>query len=284
MEELELTYDTMAEVPDGYAGLYEEKDGKAVLTKIKGLGGMRSATESVTRLEAALSKERGEHRETKASLGKWKDLGKEVDEMHTILDRLPGLEAAAKGKLEGEEFDKAVEARVAGELRTKLGPLERELKSAKTTLEEVTGERDALQGNIRTRTIRDAVVESAAKAKVIPAALDDVALLASTQLQVDDDGVVRTTDRFPGGAGMAVGDWLTELQPQRPHWWPESEGGGSKGAGAPRAGGGRNPWSRDAWNVTEQGRYEKEHGLDAAKKMAKAAGVDVYATEPAPAK
>lgn len=281
MDELELTYDTMAEVPDGYAGLYEEKDGKAVLTKIKGIGGMRSATESVSRLEASLGKEREAHRATKEGLGRWKDLGKDVDEIHTILDRLPGLEAAAKGKLEGEEFDKAVEARVTGELRTKLGPLERELGQLRKTSDEVTKERDALQGNIRGRTIRDAVIDAAAKSKVIPAALEDVAMLAGAHLQVDDDGKVRTNEKAPMGAGMSANDWLTELQPQRPHWWPESEGGGSRGSGAPRAGGGRNPWSADAWNVTAQGAYEKEHGKEAAEKMAKAAGVDVYATRPA---
>lgn len=35
-----------------------------------------------------------------------------------------------------------------------------------------------------------------------------------------------------------------------------------------------NPWKLETWNVTEQGRYLTEHGLQAARSAASAAGLD----------
>lgn len=41
-----------------------------------------------------------------------------------------------------------------------------------------------------------------------------------------------------------------------------------------------NPWSREAWSVTEQGRIARVMGFDKASNLAKAAGVVIGATRP----
>jgi len=41
-----------------------------------------------------------------------------------------------------------------------------------------------------------------------------------------------------------------------------------------------NPWMKEYWNITEQGRYAEQYGLEAARSAAEEAGVKVGATRP----
>lgn len=43
-----------------------------------------------------------------------------------------------------------------------------------------------------------------------------------------------------------------------------------------------NPWTRDAWNITAQGAFARQHGLTLAKAYAADAGSHIGATKPAP--
>jgi len=43
-----------------------------------------------------------------------------------------------------------------------------------------------------------------------------------------------------------------------------------------------NPWEKANWNLTAQGRFIREHGLGIATLYARAAGVEIGATKPAP--
>jgi len=74
--------------------------------------------------------------------------------------------------------------------------------------------------------------------------------------------------------------FLTEMQDKRPHWWPKSVGGGAGGSGN-GFGGAANPWTAENWNMTQQGAYVKENGMDKATQMAKAAGTTVGGMKPA---
>ena len=83
--------------------------------------------------------------------------------------------------------------------------------------------------------------------------------------------------------GLGPKDWLADIQKTRPHWWPESEGGG---AGGNRSGTGsfaNNPFSLEHWNLTEQGKITvSDHAR--AEQLAKAAGTTIGGGKPAPKK
>lgn len=42
-----------------------------------------------------------------------------------------------------------------------------------------------------------------------------------------------------------------------------------------------NPWSRERWNITAQGKFARDHGMALAAVYAHAAGVEIGATHPA---
>lgn len=43
-----------------------------------------------------------------------------------------------------------------------------------------------------------------------------------------------------------------------------------------------NPWTRELFNLTAQGRFIRAHGIEIATLYARAAGVEIGATRPAP--
>jgi len=43
-----------------------------------------------------------------------------------------------------------------------------------------------------------------------------------------------------------------------------------------------NPWSRERWNITAQGKFARDHGMALATVYAHAVGVEPGATKPAP--
>lgn len=272
MDPLEITYDTMDDVPEAFRPLYSENDGKAVLT---GVNGMKTP-QDVANVQEALRKERTDHAAAKEALKPWKQLGDDPTEIAAKLDRIAELEAAAGGKLDDTKINEMVEAR----LGQKVGPLERQLKDLDMNLQTVTQERDALRNQIETRDMNDAVRSVATEMKVLGTAIPDVEMVAAQYLERDE-----TTGEFVVKAdakgvtpGVDVKQFMKEMQKLRPHWWPPSEGGGAGGGGG--VGGGTNPWSAKDWNLTEQGKYVREHGMAAAEKLAKAAGTKIGGSRP----
>lgn len=279
---LELSYDNEEDIPEGYAGLYKERDGKWVLTGVKGL----KSTADIERLTTALTKERKDHKAARDSLALFGGLDPaEVTEKLENVDSLEAqLEALKKAKPGATEEDLApiIEAR----LRQALGPVEREktaltrkLDEANTKLTETTGIVTQLQGSIVSdsieRTIRDAAVE----AKVVSHALTDVVMRARSLFEKTDDGKIVTKDGNDAIPGLTPKDWLKDMQEKAPHWWPLSAGGGANPGGGVN-GGKNNPWSADNWNITAQGQYLKANGADKAAQMAERVGSKVGATRP----
>jgi hypothetical protein len=75
--------------------------------------------------------------------------------------------------------------------------------------------------------------------------------------------------------------WLTEMQAKRPHWWGTTSGGGSRGnngSGGPPSG--NNPFSREHWNMTEQGKLIRTNRVR-AEQLAKSAGTKIGGGMPA---
>lgn len=270
---IKAVYDNREDVPEQHEDLYEERHGKWRLKKIEGM-----ATQAdIDRVQTSLEQERKDHKETK---GKLEKLGPLVDldpaEVVAKLDKYPELEAAADGKLDGDKISELADKRVAA----KLAPVERERDQLRTRAEELEAQNTELNGSITKGKIERGVRRAAETAKVVPTALDDVVMMADRLFEVLDDGTLATRDNVGVTPGIAPEIWLSDMQESRPHWWPASVGGGAGGSGK----GGtfaKNPWAKEHWNLTEQGKVVAEKGLATAEQYAANAGSKVGATRPA---
>jgi len=273
MDPLEIEYDDINSVPEEFRSLYTEKDGKAVLTNVNGL----KTPQDVSNVQEALRKERENHTAAKEALKPWKALGDDPSEIQAKLDRMGELEAAANGKLDDEKLQQMVEQR----LGQKTAPLERQLKDTSATLEQVREENSQLKNSLISRDRNDAVRSVASEMKVLSTAMPDVEMVAGAFLEYDETsgGFIVKSDAKGVTPGADVRQFMKEMQKQRPHWWPQSQGGGA-GGGRSFGDSDENPWSAKGWNITKQGQYIKEHGMAEAEKAAKAAGSKVGASGP----
>lgn len=253
----------LEDVEEGYRSLYAERNGRFELqVAIEGIEGVKTYTDFAN-LNEALRKERNDHKKVKESLTPLGD--RKIEDVVSILDRLPELEAAAEGKIDDTKINGLVEARI----KTKLAPFERE----NATLKQQLQERDTMIGEFkaekRKRTIHDALRGAIAKEEgFVPTAVEDALMAADVVFDVNEDGAVLTKDD-----AMDPKSWLISMQQRRPHWWGPSGGGGAGGSG--QRGGGlggvKNPWTHEHWNLTEQGNIFASD-RERAEKMAKAAG------------
>jgi hypothetical protein len=266
---LEAIYEKEDEIPEAHKELFTERDGKWELTGINGI----KTTADVDRLNEALRKERTDHKGVKDKLAIWGDW--EHEDVNTRLNRIPELEAAAEaagkgGKIPEEKINELVEGRLAQQT----GPLQRRIDELEklngTQAESITG----FEGKDRIRKIHDSLrAAMAVEPKVLDTAHEDVLMLAERVFDVTDEDLVLVKDDVGAIPGADAKQWLIDMQEKRPHWWPPSQGGGA--GGSPNKGGNvgaSNPWATENWNITEQGKFVREHGLEKATAMAKRAG------------
>lgn len=270
------------EVLEQFRELYTERDGSFVLTGITGI-----KTEADTsRLQAALNAEKDAHKKTKDRLRPLALNGHSVvemgdDELKTAIEAFDGYDelktkAESAGQIDEDKLNGIVEQRI----KTRLAPVEREKLKLIEDLKAATEQVSTYQAKERQRTIHDEVRKARQVAKIIDSAEEDVLILAERMFDVGEDGRVTTKDSVGVTPGITPDIWLQEMQPKRPHWWPESQGGGAKGG---KGGGfaGDNPWSAAHWNLTKQGQILSQAGGEAkAEQMAKAAGSYIGATAP----
>lgn len=264
MSKLKAVLDSMDGVGDAFHDLYTERDGKFYLTGIEGV----KTQADIDRLSRSLSQEREAHKATK---DKYKPLDDFLDDIPVAVERLSKyeeIEAAAKGKLDDKAIDGIVESRI----KSKLTPIEREKKTLAERNALLEQENSELKNRDRRRLIHDAVRREAIASKMIETAVEDALLMAERSFEVNEEGDVVTKE------GVSPKDWLIDMQPKRPHWWPASQGAGGRGSGG-GSGLTDNPWTADNWNLTRQSQIYRE---DAAKadRMAKAAGSTVGAARP----
>ena len=272
---LKAIVDTLDGLDEHIAGLYTQRGDKFELSvEIPGIEGVKSFTD-FTRLNEALRKERQDHKSVKDRFAPLGD--RKVEDILTVFDRLPELEAAAANN---KVDDAKIESLVTGRLTAKLAPVERELQ----TTREALAQRDALvqqyeQREVQ-RTIGDSVRTATAKLKVVDSAVEDVTLLAERIFKIDENGNVVAKDNVGCTPGISPEVWLNEMQTKRPHWWGPSQGGGAGGSGGRPGSFATNPWSADGWNLTEQGRMYRENPSK-ADQMAKSAGTTIGGPRPA---
>jgi hypothetical protein len=268
---IKLSYAKREDLPAGFEELYDEQDdGTFALTGVEGM----KTDKDIAKLSKSLKDEREAHKDTKQKL----KVLDGIDDPETLADRLGKLEeleaenatlkAGGKGKAGTEEVERLVEARI----KRVVAPIERERDQYKAKVGELEAETGTLKGTLKRGKMETQARRLASDLKVIPQAIDDVLLNVSSLFDEDEDGNVTHKEL---GVGMDV--WLKDMQEKRPHWWATSVGGGA-GGGSGLARGQKNPWSAQGWNLTEQGKYVREHGIEKANQLAGMAGSKVGAT------
>jgi hypothetical protein len=267
---IKALYTSKEEIPEKYVDLYEERSGSYHLVKIDGL----RTDADVSRVQTALNQEKAAHTAIKQ---KFEGLlgGKKVEEVQSLLDKIPELEAAAAGKVDDEKLNVIIESR----LKTKISPIERERDQAKQRAAELEGKVSQFESLNKQRAIHDAVRAAATNSKILDSAKEDVLLLAERVFEINEEGKITAKDGVGTTPGIAPEVWLTEMLDKRPHWWPASVGGGARG-GAGGKGFANNPWSADHWNMTEQNRLYNTLGAEKAKQLAESVGSFIGSARP----
>lgn len=266
---IKAIYDTLDDVPEQFRELYSEKDGKFHLTGVEGI----KTDADVSALRNALTKEKDDHKATKAKFKKFEHL--DMDKIQSDLDELEELRIKADGKVDDKKLEELAEARA----NKKLAPVQRELDKSKERVAELEKSNGELLGTITRGKVEGAIRKAAEAKKVLGTAIDDVVVIGQNLFEVTDDGKIVTRDNVGVTPGIEADVWLTDMQEKRPHWWPASQGGGANGGG--NAGKfTENPWSDANWNLTKQGEVLRTQGTDKANQMAKAAGTTVGGARP----
>lgn len=281
MAKLKTLYEKAEEIPQGYEDLYVERGGKFELTGIEGV----KTQADVDRVTEALRKEKTDHKTTKDSLSKFGDLDPDV--IPAALEELTEVKAQlATVTKDGKVDEGAVQERIEAAVNRAVGPLAREKQSLERQLtqkDKIIGEKDGevnkLQGSIKMSKIEGMLRDNAIAAKVLPTAIDDAVMVGLNQFETVDGKTV-TKDGVGVTPGLDAKEWFKDMQEKRPHWWPPSQGGGSRGGGAPLGRNADNPWSREGWNLTKQGAYVRQHGEAKAAEAAKSVGAQMGQTKP----
>lgn len=241
-------YQSQQEIPAQYVDLFEEKDGAFVLSKIEGI---RTEVD-VENVKKALNKER-ELRE--GLVKKYKVLGEEDPEtILTKLNRIKELEAISGGKLDEETIGKIVESRIA----QKTSPLEMQLKEISEKASVLEQENNSLKEVLTTKERSSVIRDVANESKCHSTAISDIEMAASVMFE-KSEGKWVTKNNIDGVLpGLSPKEWIKEMQRVRPHWWPESLGGGSRG-GNSNFGNANNPFSKENWNLTEQLKLRRDN-------------------------
>ena len=269
MVALKAVYSSKDEIPQGYEDLYTEQNGQFELTGVEGV----KTQGDVDRVQEALRKEREDHKATKQKLDKFGEM--DPDKVQDQLKELEELQARTSNDGQSDEkIEEIVQKRLAREK----APIERERDRFKQQAEEAQQQVQERDQKIKQGKVEQALRKQAEEAGVHSTAVDDIVAIGSQQFDVDDQGNVITAD---GASTPGIGPdvWMKDMKEKRPHWWPQSQGGGAKG-NQQGSTGSDNPWSTQGWNRTEQGRIIQEQGQEKAEQLARAAGSQVGAVEP----
>lgn len=288
MEELEESYESEDLVPAEYKALYKQGDGGA--WHFSGVKGMFGAKER-QRLQQENGSWRIKHKEVVTGLDSWSALGDSPEAVRAQLDELTELKASGTGGNDDEKVQRLVEAKG----NTIKAQYQRELDKVTQDREGLASRVQAYEARETQRAVTDSVMQLIQKSdgpQIDPAAIEDVMLFAERHLSVtshhDDDGnlvIDRIATRENAGVTPDVEPdvWLREMLERKGHWLVPSQGSGANGSRANRTpGGGSNPWSAQGWNITQQGKFLKEHGREKAEQMARAAGTTLGGPRPQP--
>lgn len=205
-------------------------------------------------------------------------LKQKLDEAAGKLAKFDGIDPEAARKVADEK--KALEEQLkSGQGKDIDTVLTARLKPLQDSINSLTQERDAANKALREKEMNQAVISAATKRGLRSSAHEDILFRASRSIKFEN-GVPKVVD----GAGnvrygsdavtpMTLDAWVEGQLTDAPHLFESNAGGGAHGNGSGGAvNGSKNPWKRDTFNLTEQGRILKSDPVR-AKQLASAAGV-----------
>lgn len=265
---LKRIVDSLDGVDEAFKILYTPKGDKFILSGIEN----HEDHEIVTSLRTENAGWRVKHRDASASLTAF--AGLDPTAVRTALTENEALKAevALLGSKDKKTFDDAVAAR----LKTETAPLQSKVTELTTLNESLSKENTTWKQTNTTRKIHDEARAACIALKVNESAYNgkwpDALRWAEANSEVGDDGKITEKE-----SGLPLKDAIKKLQDdgQQLHWWGTSSGGGSRGSNDGPSGN-ANPWGKDTWNASAQGRIELADPAR-AKALATAAGVDVHA-------
>lgn len=148
----------------------------------------------------------------------------------------------------------------------------------------LAGERDGARKELEGLKIGDSAVAKAVTLGMQPGAKDDLVTRVRAQFKLNDKGEVRAYNAQGAeiygatGAPMTIDEYVEGLTKNAPHLFKPSDGTGASGGDGNRGGGGGdkkvNPWKKETWNMTAQGKLYKDNKPEAIR-LAKEAGVEL---------
>ena len=171
-------------------------------------------------------------------------------------------ESAALGAQPSAE---ALTAHVDALVRAELAKQSNDAASRVTMLEKELTDAKLKLSNL---SIKTAIKDAARAAHMRPDGVEHAVTLALLELRADDKGELRTKD------GRDVTAFIDGLKQSAPFLWPLGRGAGGRGSveGAPIELG-SNPWTREGFNLTAQGRIAREAPERARQLQAQAAAI-----------
>ncbi len=205
----------LEEVPEGYRGLYVEKDGGFVVDAAK-LEDFE--WDDKEELSGALDREREDRKAAKAALEKYKDI--DPERAREALDKLQKLEE--KKLMDKGEFDRLLAKR------------KEEFDTAEAALKTQLAERD---GRLDTYELINPIRDAALKAGVLPEDIEDVLQITKHRFKLDDKRkpVVLDKDGDPSSTLTVEKFFGEDFKTQKPKFYGATGAGGS---GAPNGGSG----------------------------------------------
>ena len=269
---LKVQYPSMADVPAEYTALYSETEkGDVVLSEVEGL----KTQKDIDALTEAKRKETADKAKIAAELAAFKDAGVDIETFRKNAELVESQQKQIEAMTTGEAKD--VQAKIQEAVETQVRQAKKPLEDQITKLVEeglVSTKKlaDTEQKLVNTR-IDGELRKAAEKTKALPSSIEDLLNLNRHLFTIDDGENVVTKD-IPGVVpNLKPEVFLQDLMTTKPHFWPSSQGGGATGAGGSVPGhSGPNPFARDYWNETEQGRLLKADPAKALS-LAKAAGL-----------
>jgi hypothetical protein len=279
---LKTIYEKVEEIPEGYTDLYSERGGRFELTSVEGV----KTQADIDRINAALAKERADHKAAREKLQKFGEIDPDTipATLEELADAKARLESITKdGKINEEKVNERIEAavnRAVGPLQRDKAAVERQLEAQRKATAEKEQAVSALEQSIRETKIKNALRDAAIGQKVVATAIDDAVLVGASMFEITEGGAILTKDGVGVTPGLAPNEWYKDMMERRPHWWPASVGGGSRGGSGGPSTGRDNPWSAEGWNITAQGQVVRSQGEAKASEMAARVGSRLGATKP----
>jgi len=272
-QQLPVKLDTLDNIPEALHEYYEQTEGGGFVLAVDGI-------------PPSAQKKVAEFRDNNISLtNQLKEFEEKIkifegidpDKAREALDRLRAIEE--KEMIEAGDVESLVHQKLEEERRNYSKQMEA-LRKSKDELEQQSRHyKTQLANTVIENKVMQAVQEVATPHQ---SAMQDILSRAKSQWRLNDDGELYAVDESgsriynkSGDEPISTHEWAKNLTTQASHLFQSSQGTGSSGSfQKSNIRGKNNPWSPEAFNVTEQSKLFRTN-KDLAKKMAAEYGVSI---------